>query len=156
MKLLKKLVVFLLMLGIGFSPTPEAGRLGKVFARSVMKKILRRDLVRDAATAAKPLAKPRTVFRYTSKVRVRQEARLGLQPGARTTSVAQPGRPLSATSAQRRYGLPSRPQVRETVRIQDQKVRFTKVLGGESGGFGEMTSPKKIPADAIRRTVPLR
>ena len=155
MNLLKQLLALLLAVGLGLSPPLEAGGLGKILARSAMKKILRQDLARDAATAAKRLAKPRTVYRYTSQGRAAQEAQKGLAAGSHMTSAGGPGRPLSAEAAQRRYGLPSKPEVRETVRLQDQVVRHNKVLGGERG-YGEITSPKKIAPESIRRIVPLQ
>jgi hypothetical protein len=155
MKPLKTLLALSLALGLGLSPALEAGSLGKVIARSAIKKILRRDLARDAATVAKPLAKPRTVYRYTSGTRAAREAQQGLAPDSHMTSVARPGRPLSAEAAQRRYGLPSKPEVRETLRLEGQPVRHNKVLGGERG-YGEITSPEKIPSESIRRIVPLQ
>ncbi len=118
--------------------------------------LLRRDLARDRATRARPLDRERTVFRYTTRERVRIEARRGLSPGAHLTARATPGRPLGSLQAQRRYGLPARPEVRERVRVpKGHPVRPNRVLGG-SRGVGELTSPKRLPPGAIAGVVPLR
>lgn len=154
MKLLRAFFILLLSFGVGMIPDAQAGSLGKIFTRTAIKKLLKRDLVRDSVTAAKPL-KARTVFRYTSKTRATQEVRFGLKPGVHMTSVARPGRLLSSKVAQKRYGLPYNPQIRETLRLQNQRVRLNKVIGGEPG-YGEITSNDKIPAQAIRKVIPLR
>jgi hypothetical protein len=140
--------------------------LGKAAARAarshslkgvqkVNPEILRRDLLRDKVTKARPLAAERRVFRYTTRDRARQEIRRGITPPSHMTSRASRGRPLSREKARSRYGLTARPQVRETVRLpKGQPVRTNKSLGG-SPGVGEITSSKSIPPKAIERVTPL-
>jgi hypothetical protein len=124
-------------------------------AHKVSPEILRRDLMRDRATKARALAAEQRVFRYTTRDRTRQEVRRGIPPGSHMTSHAGRGRPLSPGKAQSRYGLPERPQVRETVRLpKGQPVRTNKSLGG-APGVEEITSPKQIPPKAIEKVTPL-
>lgn len=144
-----------------------AGGLAKAIVRGATKSVsktwsgaatrtLRRDLVRDRAARVRPLAKDRTVFRYTSKAQARNETRKGIQPGSHMTSHTSAGRPLSPARAQRRYGLPRKPEVRATIRIpQGQPVRVNKAIGGRPG-IGEFTSTKRVPRGAIEKVVPLR
>ncbi len=168
MKIGKTILAGLLLIATAMLPVPvEGGRLGKAVARGAARsaakalrrapaQILRRDFLRDRLIRARPLPRPKTVFRYTSKARAQGERRRGLPPGTHMTGRGGPGRPLSAWQAQRRYGLPRRPQVRETIRLpQGQPVRSAKALGGRPG-VGELTSPKPLPPTAIRKVVPLR
>jgi hypothetical protein len=128
----------------------------KGFGRSVMKRVLRADLVRDRGAVARALVKPRTVFRYTSLAQAAWEARHGLVPRTQMTVTGGPGRPLSGQAAQRRYGLPAKPEVRETLRLDTNRaVKHNKALGG-APSYGELTSPQHTPPGAIRRIVPLR
>lgn len=132
--------------------TAQAGGLGK----AIMGRVLKRDSARDAATKAQTLAKPRNVHRYTSRERAAGESREGIAAGSHLTSKAHRGRPLSAEAAQRRFGLPSRPEVRETVRLPaGHPVRHNKALGG-APGYGEITSPKPLPKGSVTKVVPLR
>ncbi len=140
----------------------EAGGLGKAAARGLSRglfrrstisgsrpALLRRDLVRDRAIVPRPLTRQRTVFRYTSRKQAAVEARRGIPPGRHLTSTGGPGRPLSRVTAQKRYGLPRRPQVRETIRLpKGYPVRTAKVVGGRPG-VGELTSPKRLSPTAI-------
>lgn len=155
MRLLKTLLVLSLVFGLGLPPAADAGGLGKALSRAAMRKLLQREATRDAASVVKPLAKPRTVYRYTSRARAVQEVRRGLAPVTHTTSVAEPGRPLSQEAAQRRYGLLDKPEVRETIHLpQGLLARHNRVWGGEAG-VGEITSPQALPPAAIRKVVPL-
>jgi hypothetical protein len=145
----------------------SAGGLPRVAARGAAKglsagtrgrtaQVLRRDLVRDRATVARPLPTGRTVFRYTTPARARAERRTGLRPGTHMTAHAQQGHPLSPGRAQQRYGLPTRPEVRETIRLpQGHPVRPNRAMGG-APGVGELTSPKRVPGRTIAKVVPLR
>ncbi len=156
MKICKVFLGIGLMLGLALISPAEAGGFGKALGRSMMKRVLRADLIRDRGTVAKVLVKPRTVFRYTSRTQAAQEAKYGLAPRTHMTSTGGPGRPLSAQAAQKRYGLPAKPQVRETLRLNaNHAVKHNKALGG-APGYGELTSPKRISPNAIRRIVPLR
>jgi hypothetical protein len=69
----KILLTICMSLCIFNTASVEAGGIGKVFGKSVMKRILRNDLHRDQATIAKALSKPRTVFRYTSRERAKHK-----------------------------------------------------------------------------------
>lgn len=154
---------------IGFWPASElaAGGVARAVARSVGRRLqrsaaaraavtLRGDLLRDRATAAKPLARPRTVFRFTTRQQAWREAAMGIAPGRHMTATAKPGRPPAAATAQHRYGLPRRPEVRETIRLPTgQPVRHNRALGG-SPGVGELTSSERVPPEAIRKVVPLK
>ena len=145
----------------------EASAVGKAAARGAAKSVskavnkglaqkLRRDLVRDRKTPARLLQRDRQVFRYTTKAQARREIRSGLRPGTHMTSRATAGRPLSSSSAQRRYGVPKRPQVRETIHLQKGvPVRSNRVVAGKPG-IGETTSPKRIPAKSIQKIVSLK
>jgi hypothetical protein len=141
----------------------EAGGLGRAVAKGVSRsarkaltKTLRRDLLRDRATRLRPLSRSRTVFRYTTKGQARQELRKGIRPERHMTSRALPGRPLSPEGAQRRYGLPKPPQVRETIRLpRGLPVRPNRALGGALG-VGEITSSRRLPPEAIRKVTPLK
>lgn len=142
----------LLILAIALSvaaPTVEARRLKAV--SSALARKLALDRQRDVATKAVSLAKPRTVHRYTSVEQARRESQRGLEPGTHMTANARSGRPLTAESARQRYGLPATPSARETIRLPaNTPVRPNKVLGG-SPGYGEITSPERIPPAAVLR-----
>jgi hypothetical protein len=151
----------LLILATSILPlTAEAGGLGRAAARGAWRssaklwrrspaQIMRRDLVRDRAIKARPLARPRTVFRYTSNAQARTELRRGIRPGRHMTSHGGPGRPLSRVAAQQRYGLRRRPQVRETIRLpKGEPIRSAKALGGRPG-VGELTSTRRLSPTAI-------
>ena len=72
--------------GLFMAPAADVRGIGKLFARSAMNKVLKRDLARDAATTATPLTRPRTVFRYTTRAQARHETRHGLAIGNHMTS----------------------------------------------------------------------
>lgn len=178
MKILSKRAAVAALLGAfvvvggGVLPPPaEAGGFGKALfsralkggvkgqaarsAKPVTQQMLKREAARDAATAAKPLAAPRTVHRYTTAERAAQEAKHGLKPGTHMAPNARSGRPLTADNARDRYGLPTRPEVRETIVLpKGHPVRHNRALYGQPG-WGELTSPKALPPDAVRRVVPL-
>lgn len=144
---------------VGFGRTAARGLSRGLFRRSAVSRsragLLRRDLVRDRAAQVSPLARQRTVFRYTSKARARTELRKGIPTGRHMTAFGGPGRPLSPMTARTRYGLLRRPSVRETIRLpKGQPVRFTKTIGGRPG-VGELTSSKRLPFGTITRVVPL-
>jgi hypothetical protein len=131
------------------APTAEARRL-KAVGNALTKK-LAVDRQRDEVTKAVPLLKPMTVHRYTSTEQARSELHRGLAPGTHMTANARSGPPLTAAHAQRRYGLPATPSARETIRLPaNTLVRRNKVLGG-SPGYGEITSPERIPPAAVLR-----
>ncbi len=147
-----------------FSSPGESAGLGKAMARGTaksasralrrnMSSTLRRDLLRDRRTPAKVLTKDRTVFRYVTRKQAQRELRTGLRPGSHMTSRATPGRPLSPANAQRRYGLPKKPQERETIRLpRGTRVRTNRVVGGARKV--ETTSPEWLPPQNIKKVVP--
>jgi hypothetical protein len=162
------LACFLAAFFFAASAEPANAWLGRAVLRGVAKSatrgvrarsassLLRRDLARDAASPVRRLAEPRTVFRYTSRAQARHELRTVIAPGRHMTSRAQPGRPLGARTAKKRYGLPAKPEVRETVKLPPgQPIRLNRALGGEAGR-GELTSPAPVPRAAIRKVVPTR
>lgn len=167
MKLGKSLLMWLLAMVLVMPSAAEAGSVAKAAARgatqSVAKawrgaaaKTLRRDLLRDRATHVRLLSKDRAVFRYTTKARARRELQRGIRPGSHMTARATAGRPLSLTQAQRRYGLPQKPEVRETIRLsQGQPIRSNRAIGGKAG-VGEVTSTIRVPSTAVAKVVPLR
>lgn len=108
------------------------------------KKILKRDAARDAATAAKPIKRERSVYRYTSWQEAQAAKKTGIKAGSHMTSGVRRGRPISAETARQRYGLGNKPSARIKIRIpKGHPVRMNKVIGGKPG-WGEITSTKKI------------
>lgn len=168
MHIRKSLPAWLFVTVMILPSTIEAGGVAKAAARGATKsvtkawreaaatKTLRRDFLRDRATRVHSLAGNRAVFRYTTKAQARQELQRGIRPGNHMTARTTAGRPLSPTQAQRRYGLPQKPEVRETVRLsQGQPIRSNRVIGGEAG-VGEVTSTIRVPSTAVAKVVPLR
>jgi hypothetical protein len=163
---LRRLTLFA-MLFVVVIPGASHGQLGRILAQSAERRgarsasrsflsTLRRDLLRDRATPARSLVKDRSVFRYTTKERARLETSAGLSEGTHFTSHSASGRPLSAASAQRRLGLPTRPTVREKVVLRKgTRVRLNKALGGKRG-YGEISLAQHAPPTDVRRVVRLR
>lgn len=146
----------IILAGILMSPMAEAGSLGKAFARSAMSRVFKRDLLRDTATVARPVVKPRQVWRYTTREQAARDARFGLAPGRHMTAQTTRGRPPSPETAQRRYGLGNQPEVRETWELPaGTPVRSNKAFGGTLG-IGEKTSRKRVPPENLVRTIPLK
>ncbi len=141
-------------LGATLALPVDAGGMSRAWSRA-MATVLKRDAARDAAIAAKPLAKSRTVWRYTSKAQAERELQRGVPAGRHLTAGTTAGRLPSPERAQGRYGLPNRPEVRETVRLPaGHPVRANKALGGEPG-VGEITSTRRLPPGAIQKVQPL-
>ena len=114
-----------------------------------MANIWRRDLSRDRATPPKILPHDRIVNRFTTLPRAKVEARRGLSAGTHLTSRVHPGRPLSASGAQKRFGLSILPEARERVLLkQGTSVRLNKALGGKPG-VGEITIVKPAPKTVL-------
>lgn len=117
--------------------------------------IRRRDAARDAKTPAKPLARPQTVYRYTTKRQAQMDMRKGLPPGKHMTANASAGRPPSSATAMKSYGLNRQPTGRETIVLpKGQPVRTNKVLGG-TPGRGEITSTRRVQAGAMKKWAPI-
>lgn len=160
----------ILVVGLTVAPmsaaTPEASSFAKLLGRSAvraaakkamprMTRALAKDLVNHRTTPVKILTAPRTVFRYATQSAARKDLASGLAPYSHMTSRGAPGRPLSAANAAKRYGLPRRPDVRETIRLdRGQTVILNKAQAGRPG-VGEAVSPRRIGRDAIERVVPL-
>jgi hypothetical protein len=122
--------------------------------KGLLRDLLRRDFFRDRTLPVRRLKEPRTVHRYTTWERVLRELQ-GLPAGTHTTARARPGRPLSPETAQRRYGLPAKPEVRETIRLPEGTlIRQGKALGGRPG-VGEIVTARRVPPEAIVKIKPL-
>lgn len=113
------------------------------------EEILRRDALRDAKSKAIPLEKQHNVYRYTSKEQAIYEKNHGIAAGSHMTSGVIKGRPINAETAQKRYGLRKKPEVRMEVRVPEgQPIRKNKVISG-APGYGEWTSTRKIAKNQI-------
>jgi hypothetical protein len=123
--------------------------------KGLLRDLLRRDFLRDRTLPVRRLKAPRTVHRYTTWERALRELQKGLPAGTHTTARARPGRPPSPETAQRRYGLPAKPEVRETIRLPEGAlIRQGKALGGRPG-VGEVLTARRVPPEAIRKITPL-
>jgi hypothetical protein len=117
-------------------------------------RILKLDAMRHRVPA-KPLAQPRVVHRYTTLTRAQQEVRQGIAPGRHMTATARPGRPLSAQAAKEYYGLLRKPSARETIQLpKGFPVRHSHATNA-ARGVRELTSPQRVPPEAIKKVVPL-
>lgn len=163
-------VLALLMLVI-VSAVPfqaEAGGKGKIIAQALEKKLALgnwsgrveqarvRDLARDRAVTARPLAKDRVVSRFTSKSQAEYERKHGLDAGIHMTSrEIHPGRAPSGKTAMETYGLERHPEMREQVRIpRGTLVKINKAYGGKPG-TGEITLAERLPPRAVGKVIPL-
>ncbi len=136
-----------------------AGAIERGAAKALSKRSLFRLFARDARiharTLVRPLEQPRTVFRFTSKSEAARSLRTGVAPDRHLTAGGGAGRPLGAAAATRRYGLPRPPEARITIRLpKGQPVQPHKVVGG-ARGVGTIASPRGIPAQSVRRVVPI-
>lgn len=115
-----------------------------------------RDRLRDAATPTRPLGKPRRVQRYTSASGAERAQKSGLPADTHMTSSVARGRGLSAEAAQQRFGLRTPPERVLTIELPaGTPIRTNKVLAG-APGQGEITSPQRIPASAIKSSREVR
>jgi hypothetical protein len=123
--------------------------------KGLLRDLLRRDFFRDRTLPVRRLKAPRTVHRYTTWERALREIQKGLPVGTHTTARARPGRSPSPETAQRRYGLPRKPEVRETIRLPEGAlIRQGKALGGQPG-VGEIVTARPVPPEAIRKITSL-
>jgi hypothetical protein len=114
------------------------------------KKIYARDLKRVRNSAPKPLQKDRTVRRYTSMKDAKAARKNGISTGTHMTAKVPKGRPVSANTAQQRYGLRKKPTARMTIQIpRGHAVKKNKVIGGKAG-YGEITAAR-LPGKSIKR-----
>jgi len=161
------LLAMLLVLLERTGPRCAYGQIGKALARGAERNIaksaerswfsiLRRDSLRDRTVRPGRLLSNRPVFHYTSKAQARLESHTGIAKGSHLTSRSDAGRPLSGVLAQRRFGLPAVPSVRERVVLKKgTAVRLNKALGGKPG-YGEIRLAQRVRPENIRNVVPLR
>jgi hypothetical protein len=164
-RIVRGVAMGLVLAALPWSAVVEAGSLAKGVARGAGRAlagksagkggaVMHRDRLRDAATAARPLPRDRSALRYTTRERARQELQHGV-PAGRHMAPSHRGRPPGAGEAQKRFGLPDRPEAREVVRLpKGFPVRSNKALGGRPGA-PEWTSSRPVPPGAIRKVVPL-
>jgi hypothetical protein len=128
-------------------------RIEKAAARATERRaagILTRDLARDNASRATRLKMERRVYRYTTESQAREAERKGFPPRTHFTASEGPGRPLSGTAAQDRYGLPYTPDRRLSVTLPPgTPVKANKVVGG-APGYGELRIERSLSPDRIR------
>lgn len=133
----------------------SAGKMAARSSRSSAQKIMRLDYARDHSKPAHRLNADRTVFRYTNGKRSKAEMRRGIPAGSHLTPHATTGRPLSPAAAQRKFGLPRRPAVRERVVLRrGTLVRTNKAIGGNPGQ-GEIQLAQRVPRQQIRKVLRL-
>jgi hypothetical protein len=134
--------------------TVVKGAVGRA-EQGLLRGIWKREAARDARTIAKPLGGSLRVFRYTSREQAQRELAQGIAPGRHLTARAMPGRPPRPEVAQRRYGLPRSPNVRELVELpKGHQVRRNKAWFG-GPGVGEITPSQRIAGQRIKRIVRL-
>jgi hypothetical protein len=152
----RRLFIAGLLLATLFDARPaNAKRTAETITRTLLSRLLRRDAARDRVLAARPIQRDRHVWRYTSRSQAEREAQNGIASRSHLTSGVRPGRPPTPRTAQRRYGLPEPPEVRETVVIpKGHPVKVGKALGG-TPGTGEVTSPISLPKEGITKVTPL-
>ena len=136
-----------------------AAPLSRAAARAASRRAMRARLLKlDALrhrVPVRPLPRPRTVHRYTTMTRAQEELRHGIAPGRHMTALARRGRPMSAQQAKQYYGLFRKPTVRETIQLpKGFPVRHSHATNA-ARGVRELTSPKRVPPEAIKRVVPL-
>jgi len=134
--------------------------LGRAVARAAGRRAMRAQILKlDALrhrVPVRPLPQPRTVHRYTTKTRAQQELRQGIDPDTHMTALARRGRPMSAQQAKDYYGLWRKPSVRETIQLpKGFPVRHSHATEA-ARGVRELTSPKRVPPEALKRVVRLR
>jgi len=136
-----------------------AAPLGRAAARAASRRAMRARLLKlDALrhrVPVRPLPQPRTVHRYTTMTRAQGELRHGIAPGSHMTALARRGRPMSAQQAKQYYGLFRKPTVRETIQLpKGFPVRHSHATNA-ARGVRELTSPKRVPPEAINKVIPL-
>ena len=156
---MRKLLAILMSTFLVVPQLAEGVPLGRAVARAASRRAMRPQILKlDAArhrVPVRPLAQPRTVHRYTTMTRAQRELRHGIAPGSHMTAVARRGRPMSAQQAKQHYGLFRKPSVRETIQLpKGLPVRHSHATNA-ARGVRELTSPKRVPPEAIKRVVPL-
>jgi len=157
--MMRKLLAIVLSAFLLMPQLAEGAPLGRAVAwatsrRAVKARILKLDALRHRVPV-RPLAQPRTVQRYTMMTRAQRELRHGIAPGSHMTAVARRGRPMSAQQAKQYYGLLRKPSVRETIRLpKGFPVRHSHATNA-ARGVRELTSPKPVPPEAVKKVVSL-
>ena len=129
----------------------RGNKQGSVTVRQKNQAIQRWDAARDKTLPVKKMEQSRTVSRFTSIKQARMEQLGGIAPKTHMTAAkVHPGRPLSRATARDRYGLFRKPNAVMTVTIpKGQPVRRGKVVAGQ-GGYGEITSTRRIGPEHIK------
>lgn len=129
----------------------EAKGLGGVVGKAAIGRLLTREAARDAATPAVAAAHGHQLMRYTTRVQARADAKAGLESGRHLTGATEGKVPLSAQAAQKHYGIPVAPQVREVWSVpKGWPERLNKVWRGDRDAM-EITSPKPLPPSRLVR-----
>jgi len=112
------------------------------------------DAVRDRKSSLSILKSGRSVDRYTSLKKANSELKHGIAPNRHMTSFSS-RKPLTANNAAIRLGLSKKPEVVERIEIpKGTSLHFNKVVGGKPG-YGEITSPARLPRTFVRRILTL-
>jgi len=150
----------ILLLGFVLLPDFACGApLGRAVARAASRRLSRAQILRlDAMrhrVPVRPLPQTRTVHRYTTRTLAQQEMRRGIPPGRHMTAMARRGRPMSGQYAKKYYGLLRKPSARETIQLpKGYPVRHSHATNA-ARGVRELTSPQRVPSQAIKKVVPL-
>lgn len=148
------------LLAAGSAEASIQSQIARNVARKAEQRIslaYKRDALRDASVAAKPMARDRVVYRYVSPRQAKEEMRYGIAKGSHLTATpARPGRPLTAKSAAQRYGLQAGRDTRLTVAIpKGHMVKMNKAVGGERG-WGEIKLNQHLPPSALGKSTSLQ
>ncbi|MBM3269815.1 MAG: hypothetical protein FJZ01_19460 [Candidatus Sericytochromatia bacterium] len=124
-----------------------AGRASRTNATRRLDRAFAYDRKRDAALAARPLAKSRLTRRYTSVTEARWLQRHGVPAGKHLTANAR-GRTMGAARAQRELGLRRRPTAVVNVRVPGgTNAKTARVVGG--GRHGELKPIRRLPPGSV-------
>jgi len=129
----------------------RGNKQGVVSVRQKNQAIQRWDAARDKTLPVKRMDRSRTVWRFTTLKQARKEQLRGIASKTHMTATkVHPGRPLAKATAKGRYGLFNKPNAVMTVTIpKGQPVRRGKVVAGQ-GGYGEITSTRRIGPEHIK------
>lgn len=125
-------------------------------ARAQLRLLWMREREAIAKVRARRLVRSRTVFRFVPTETAKLEQARGLRVGAYTTSVGGRGRPLSASTAQKRFGLATRPRFRETLQLPEGTfVKLARILGMKKR-YGQIRLAEPVPKEQIQRVLKVR
>jgi uncharacterized protein YceK len=141
--------------GCGRVAERAIGSVGRV-AEQRSAVILARDFDRDAASKLTRLPQSRRVFKYTTNADARRMMAKGIPTGSHFTTGVKPGRPLSSSSAAKRFGLGYKPGKRLSVTLPGGTgVKVNKVVGGSPGGFGEIAVEQPLRPSSVTKSIAL-